>query len=230
MSYSSEVLADSPLAYWRLGETSGTTAADSSGNNHGGTYAGGPTLGVAGLLTGDSDPACQFDGSNDIVTINTAAWMNVSSTISVEAWIRSTTGSAGRCIIDRDAGASPRWWSFRLNAGKLEFLKLAGGTTLATSPGYYADGKVHHVAATYDEANIRLYADGVNVITVPATGTMTAASTHIWIGQNGANLNFFNGVIDEAAYYAGALSPARITAPYIAGAALMGQRWPRGGN
>ena len=32
-SYSQEVLADSPLAYWRLGEASGTTAADASGNN-----------------------------------------------------------------------------------------------------------------------------------------------------------------------------------------------------
>src|ERR1039458_8802746 len=31
-SYRSTVLADSPVAYWRLGETSGTTAADQMGS------------------------------------------------------------------------------------------------------------------------------------------------------------------------------------------------------
>ena len=31
MSYSSEVLADTPEAYWRLDESSGTTMVDSSG-------------------------------------------------------------------------------------------------------------------------------------------------------------------------------------------------------
>ena len=33
-----DVLADAPLAYWRLGESGGATAADSSGNGRVGTY------------------------------------------------------------------------------------------------------------------------------------------------------------------------------------------------
>jgi hypothetical protein len=37
MAYEDEVLADLPLIYWRLDETSGTTAADSSGNGNDGT-------------------------------------------------------------------------------------------------------------------------------------------------------------------------------------------------
>ena len=45
-SYSASVLADSPLSYWRLGEASGTTAADSSGANRTGSYLNTPTLGV----------------------------------------------------------------------------------------------------------------------------------------------------------------------------------------
>ena len=44
-TYASTVLADSPVAYWRLGEASGSSAADSSGNGNGGSYAGGVTLG-----------------------------------------------------------------------------------------------------------------------------------------------------------------------------------------
>ena len=43
-AYATQVLADSPVSYWRLGETSGTTASDAAGSNAG-SYAGGVTLG-----------------------------------------------------------------------------------------------------------------------------------------------------------------------------------------
>ena len=55
--YRAAVLADSPLAYWRLGETSGTVAHDETGNGHDGTYVGGVTLGQPGALTGDANTA-----------------------------------------------------------------------------------------------------------------------------------------------------------------------------
>ena len=53
-TYSQQVLADTPAAYWRLGEASGTTAADSSGANRTGRYLNTPTLGQPGALAGDS--------------------------------------------------------------------------------------------------------------------------------------------------------------------------------
>src|SRR2546429_2006240 len=49
-TYPSVILGDSPSAYYRLGEASGTTAFDSSGHNQHGTYLGGPTLGQPGAL------------------------------------------------------------------------------------------------------------------------------------------------------------------------------------
>src|SRR5205807_64318 len=50
--YPGNVLSDGPLAYWRLDEASGTTAADLSGDGFNGTYNGSVTLGSSGLLTG----------------------------------------------------------------------------------------------------------------------------------------------------------------------------------
>ena len=47
--YGDAVLADNPVGYWRLDETTGTTAADSKGTRPG-TYANGVTLGQAGAL------------------------------------------------------------------------------------------------------------------------------------------------------------------------------------
>ena len=48
--YDAAVLADSPVAFWKLDEASGTVAADSSGNGNTGTYQGAVTLGETGPL------------------------------------------------------------------------------------------------------------------------------------------------------------------------------------
>ena len=47
MSYDSEVAADTPAIYWKLQETSGTAATDSSGNARTGTYNGTPATNYA---------------------------------------------------------------------------------------------------------------------------------------------------------------------------------------
>ena len=55
--YRSAVMADSPSAYWRLGEASGTAAADQSANANGGTYAGGVALNQPGAIAGEPNTA-----------------------------------------------------------------------------------------------------------------------------------------------------------------------------
>ena len=51
--YSEMILADEPAAYWRMNETSGTTAVNlgTSGNSADGTYIGDVTLGAPGAIT-----------------------------------------------------------------------------------------------------------------------------------------------------------------------------------
>lgn len=51
--WQTEVLADSPDLFWRLNESSGVVASDSSGNSSDGTYINNPTLGVTGYISGD---------------------------------------------------------------------------------------------------------------------------------------------------------------------------------
>jgi hypothetical protein len=214
--YSAAVLADSPLAYWRLGDASGTACVDSSGNGRDGTYAGSPTLGTTGLLTGDSDTAVTFDGTNDKVDITYGSWMDAGATITVEAIIK-TNASGTRLIIDRDKGASsPRVFQFRLNNGVLEFYKIGGtgGVVGALSPLTYNDNVKHHVAATYDGTNIKLYVAGSLVKTQSAAGDLGAAAAYMSLGVNtsSGDNSWFSGVMDEAAYYGTALSGARIAA------------------
>jgi hypothetical protein len=56
--YGSAVLADNPIAYWRLGETNGTVAHDYVGGNDGTYYS--ATLGVPGYSVIDPDTAASL--------------------------------------------------------------------------------------------------------------------------------------------------------------------------
>ena len=58
-AYRDTVLADHPISYWRLDETSGTTATDVQLANTG-AYVGSPTLGQPGAIVGDPDTAVSF--------------------------------------------------------------------------------------------------------------------------------------------------------------------------
>jgi hypothetical protein len=68
-SWASEIAADSPDTWWRLGESSGTTAVDSSGNGNDGTYTNSPTLGVTGLVDGDSDTAITLSNTDNSMVV-----------------------------------------------------------------------------------------------------------------------------------------------------------------
>src|SRR5262249_18587298 len=73
------------LAYFRLGETGGTTLVDSAGSNPG-FLQGGATLGQPGAIAGDTDTAAAFDGVNGagVVSLNLASTQKVT----VEFWLK----------------------------------------------------------------------------------------------------------------------------------------------
>ena len=95
--YKSEVLADSPSAYWRMGESSGTTAVDIVGG-HNGTLTQ-MVLGEAGAITNDTDTAFGFSGSSYAIVpfsadLNTPAF-------SIECWANTKSLRGQRIITSR---------------------------------------------------------------------------------------------------------------------------------
>lgn len=218
MSYSSEVLADTPIMYYRLGEASGTVMTDSSGNGRDGTYANSPTLGATGLLTGDADTAVSFaSASSQSGSVADDNSLDSLSAITVEAWIKPSTVSSTPLIVNRDSTSNGKSFQFRLNAGKLEFVKTAGTTVTAASSSTLSTGTVYHVAAVYNGTDIRLYINGsLNGTPPAATGTLGTIARPLEIAMRTSAL-YFNGVIDEVAVYGTALSATRIAAHYTAG-------------
>ena len=203
--YAQTVLSTPGLAsYWRLGETSGGTAADANGQATG-TYAGGPGLGARGALSSDADTAVRFDGADDEMQGASAA------TGTVEGWFFWEGGVA----VMRDSTSSAGWIVAFDSGGSLAY-RVAGTTFTTALPTADVRDGWHHVALTVAGAATAFYLDGVLVHTGAAAGaTPPAMPWHVM--RNGTTSQFSRGRADEIAVYADALSAATIHAHFVAG-------------
>lgn len=222
MSYSSEVLADSPAVYLRLNDSSGQ-ATDSSGNGrHGAVYGANLAYGAAGALVGDTDKAVTFPGDSGEGAFRVPYWAGLEATaqFTLEAWIK-TTSTGFRSIWDRDTASGARAWQFRLNGGALEFVRIRSSVVTISKAATLNDGAWHHVACVVTGTELILYIDGLAVHRVAMSWATAADTNGISLGANfslaSGSAAKFQGQIDEAAYYTGALPDARIAAHWMAG-------------
>jgi hypothetical protein len=176
-AYASAVLADSPVAYWRLGERPGaTTAADASTHKHNGKYHGKPKLGEPGALSHDKNTALGLGGpkTKSYVEVPTNKAFSVATSskgLSVEVWLRPDALSfAGEKSKDaknpyihwlgKGEGRAQEW-GFRFYSSKATdrpnrisaYIWNASGDQ--GSGAYFQDkitpGKWLHIVATYDD-------------------------------------------------------------------------------
>jgi hypothetical protein len=225
-SYSAEVLADGPIAFWRLGEGGGTLAADSSGHAHSGAYVGAPALGVPGAIRNDADTAAMFSGTQSVdITDRTNAAYNPSA-ISIEAWIK-TTSTAWMNLVKRynNLVGLPQLW-LHVQGGKVQLEIGTGGGCSSRTPRLQSvrtvnDGAYHHVVGTYDTAGfLRLYIDGFEDVALRAStgGACSLTSTVLFdLAASGLGAGALNGTLDEVALYGSALSPSRVLQHYLRG-------------
>jgi len=216
--YQATVLADAPVAYYRFEEAAGTSAVDSSGNGNTGTYANGPLLAQAGLP--QLGLAVSFDGINDhVVTPRTVA-----TNFTLELWLRTTATSPGGTqayqgdgLLWSDVGGSANDFVLAaLNDRAAFFTGNPDTTVIGTTP--INDGLWHHVVVTRTMGGAkRLYVDAVLQATGTTNGSPLNALAQIMIAGNTLDSRYFEGLVDEVAYYPTVLSLARIQAHFTAG-------------
>ncbi|HEV8250104.1 MAG TPA: LamG-like jellyroll fold domain-containing protein, partial [Gaiellaceae bacterium] len=217
--YLTEVLADSPRAYWRLGEAAGsTTAADETGTNPG-SYQGGVTLGQPGALTTGSNTSASFDGVDDTVTVPSSSSLNLTTAVTLEAWVKRTRSGAWQNIVAKSGSnaTATQNYALWLNTSNQPVAYFGNGSSsFAVTATAAIDTNWHHVAVTNDNSTAKLYVDGVLVRSATATTQLTANSQSLTIGRSTDNVRIFGGQLDEVAVYGTALSAARIQAHYAA--------------
>jgi len=210
-NYRDKVFATSGLvSYWRLGEVTGTRAADEKGA-YPGTYAGGVSLGHQGAFSSDANTASRFDGSDDEMTAG-GSRLALTTTGTLEGWfnweagtslLRDTTSGAG-WILAYDSGGSLAY-----RVGGTSF--TTGRTTASVKNGW------HHFALSVSGGNTALYIGGELVHTGSGAGT-TAAQMPWHLMRNGIySSQSTRGLADEVAIYDQPLSSGTLQEHYRAG-------------
>jgi len=223
-AYAQAVFADTPLSYWRLGEVSGTTAADHVSTNNG-TVSGTVTMGLVGALS-DGDAAMDFSGADGtkVAVPNSSglAAINSSSAFAMEAWINpGTTVLPSNYRLFYSFPGQPASYLGLYNGGsglRAVVALVINGTQRSFMAGPMLNvGTWYHIVATYDGAALTLYINGT------AAGQLTGLSGVVSVGTGGVLVGgypiaggqySFDGGVDEAALYTHSLTPAQIANHY----------------
>ena len=211
-AYRTQVLADHPAAYWRLGEASGTVAADEVGGNAG-TYNNEVSLGQPGALVGDQDPAVSFDGINDYVGVPTSSALNPTSAVTLEAWVRRGDWGSGiwQSVIGKPGTGQSMNESYALwfNPANELIAYFGDGTNFFTVRAPL-DTNWHYVVATYDNAIAKLYVDGALYTQTASSIQLTPNALPLTMGRQNSGSTPFGGLVDEVAFYTTVLPADRI--------------------
>jgi len=201
------------VGWWKLDETSSETAVDSAGNNDG-RLVGGPQWKPTGGKVGG---ALEFDGVDDYVETDYATDLPVWT---VAVWVNSPaapTPAGPSGPVHREKNYQINWdhqqATFRGAAGT-----HVGGIWYAASFGELQANTWYHIAATYDEENLKAYKDGVLITNNSApSGNPEAESGTLKFGRHLEWTEYFGGTIDDVRIYNYALSQGEITALYNEG-------------
>ena len=146
--------------------------------------------------------ALDFDGVDDYV--NTGNNINLTSAISIEAWVKTDELGSRQTILDKGYSSSGEpYYQYHVevrSGGEVYFALSLGGTrkTTETSTTLTA-GQWHHIACVYNGSTIKIYIDGVEESSTNATGSISTYSTSLYIGAySGPDpIGSFDGLIDE---------------------------------
>jgi hypothetical protein len=203
------------IGHWKLNETSGTSAVDSSSFGNNGTYQNGVALASSTPVPVDGAVAATFDGNNDYVSVPNEANFDVTGSLTVAVWLKVTAFDATwQAIVTKGDSA----WRLSRNGdtNTIHFAIGSGGTIrIADSVTGVNDGQWHHVVGVYDGSTAKVYIDGNLDVTVAATGAIATNNHPVELGRNAEQAGReWYGSLYDARVYNRALTAADVAALY----------------
>src|SRR5262249_4235800 len=152
-SYEAATVGLGPIAYWRLDETTGTTAFDFAGG-HDGVYS--PSVAhVSGALNGDPGDAANFNGADAFVGTG-AGLVNGLTRFSMAGWVRRGGPQLNRTGL---LGQNDNVEFGFINDGTIEVWDDVLANALDT-PNPLADGTWGLIVVTSDGTSRTIYING----------------------------------------------------------------------
>jgi hypothetical protein len=200
------------VAAYSFNEGTGTTLVDRSGRGHTGTISG-ATWSTQGRFGG----ALSFDGVNDWVTIADTAALDLTTGMTLEAWVAPSTLTGWRTALLKERPGGLAYALYTSGDGtRPSGYVAAPGDVAVIGPASLPVNTWAHVTLTYDGTNLRLFVNGVQVRTAALTGAITTSTGVLRIGGNSVWSEFFQGRIDEVRIYNRALTAGEIQADMAA--------------
>jgi YVTN family beta-propeller protein len=190
-----------------------TTFYDASDNDNHGSCSG-SSCPIAGA-NGRFNAALSFDGVDDYVQVPNGSDLNPQQAIAISAWIYPSDWNGNRRIVQK--GSYDDQYRLLAEGGSLRF-DLSGVNSLNTT--LPATDVWRHVVGVYNGTVMQIWVDGRKEAEENASGAIDITSDSLFIGtkhESAPSGDHFNGLIDEVAIYARALSAEEIEALYWSG-------------
>lgn len=219
MSYYLNIIKDSPIGFWKLDESSGTTATDSSGCGNNGTYTGSPIRNILPIIPGgvcgtklNSSSSITFPIINNYYGASTTPGMATSyssdNDFTIEAWIYPSISTSSLTPLLADiTNTIGLYWDNGDIVFKANSKEVRHAITYSK--------KAIHLVGIYSPTSISLYVDGVFVNSTSFSGfKFTNSSVSL---QSGPTTSTDTFVIDAPAIYRYALKEELIVKHYLQG-------------
>jgi chitodextrinase len=193
------------VAAYGFDEGTGTAIRDASGQNNNGVASG--TTWAAGKFGN----ALVFNGTNAQVTVPNAASLQLTTGMTLEAWVFPTTTPTGwRAVVDKNVDGY--YLMASTDNGNLPGVggNWTNGNRNVFGPSVIPANAWTHLATTFDGSTIRLFVNGVQVASVAQTAPLAPTTATLQIGADAYVGENFAGLIDEVRIYNRALDAAEI--------------------
>jgi hypothetical protein len=203
-----EVHNTGAVAAYGFDEASGGTVTDTVSTNTG------TISGATRVVDGRFGKALSFDGTNDQVTVAPTNALNLSSGMTLEAWVKPTALGNWRSVI------------YKENTGSLAYALFASTSTAEVPTGTVFTNAEYsapaagglplatwtHISMTWDGTTLKTYVDGAMVASQAAPAPLITSTGQLRIGGENVRNGWFNGYIDEVRIYGRPLSATEIAA------------------
>jgi glucose/arabinose dehydrogenase len=197
------------VASYGFNEATGTAVTDGSGRGNAGSING-ATRTTAGRFGG----ALSFDGVNDFVAIADSASLDLTTSLTISAWVRPTTLTDWRTVLMKEGSSTGLNYALYSSTGSNlpgGYLDIGGVDRELKATVPVVTTAWRHLTLTYDGTTMRMYIDGVLRGSRAQTGALAASTGPLKIGGNAVWGEWFTGLIDEVRIYSRSLTAAEIT-------------------
>lgn len=205
-------LTDNIVSYYKMEANSNDAVASNNGTDTSITYSSG---------NGKIGQGAGFNGATpSYIDMGTTANLSLSS-LTVAGWAYITAGTDYQVFASRRDGGGTLGWELARDLNSPYGLRctLRGGSSPDIIGGTEMTTGYHHVAFTWDGADLKLYLDGSSTASTVSGTATTTGTANFYFGRRPGGA-YLTGNIDEMGVWSRALTSTEITTLYNNGSGL----------